>query len=51
METWAAFIGDPTVADSILDRLVQRAIRLELRGPSLREKEIYGGVPRNEEAK
>lgn len=51
VETWAAFIGDPTVADSILDRLVQRAIRLELRGPSLREKEIYGGVPRNEEAK
>lgn len=51
VETWTAFIGDPTVADSILDRLVQRAIRLELKGPSLREKEIYGGVPQDDETK
>lgn len=49
VETWSAFIGDPTVADSILDRLVQRAIRLELKGPSLREKEVYGGVPQRDE--
>lgn len=51
VETWAAFIGDPTVADSILDRLVQRAVRLELKEPSLREKEIYGGVPLDEQLK
>ena len=48
VETWGAFIGDPPVADSILDRLVRRAVRLELKGPSLREKEIYGGVPQDE---
>lgn len=45
VEVWAQFIGDPTVSDSILDRLVPRAIRLTLNGPSLREKEQYGGVP------
>ena len=45
VEVWAQFIGDPTVADSILDRLVPRAIRLALTGPSLREKEQYGGIP------
>lgn len=33
------------MSDSILDRLVPRAIRLTLNGPSLREKEQYGGVP------
>lgn len=51
VETWAAFVGDPTVADSILDRFVQRVIRLELKGPLLREKEIYVGVPQDEETK
>ena len=32
-----AQIGDPTVADSILDRLVRNAHRLELSGESLRK--------------
>jgi len=31
-------IGDPTLADSILDRLVHNAHRLELRGESMRQK-------------
>jgi DNA replication protein DnaC len=34
---WHAQIGDPTVADSILDRLVHAAHRLELRGDSIRK--------------
>jgi DNA replication protein DnaC len=34
---WHAQIGDPTVADSILDRLVHAAHRLELRGDSMRK--------------
>ncbi len=35
---WHEQIGDPTVADSILDRLVHNAYRLELNGESMRKK-------------
>lgn len=35
---WHAQIGDPTVADSILDRLVHAAHRIELQGESMRKK-------------
>jgi DNA replication protein DnaC len=35
---WHAQIGDPTIADSILDRLVHNAHRIELKGESLRRK-------------
>jgi DNA replication protein DnaC len=31
-------IGDPTLADSILDRLVHNAHRIEMRGESMRKK-------------
>jgi len=34
---WHELIGDPTVADAILDRLVHNAYRLELKGESLRK--------------
>jgi DNA replication protein DnaC len=34
---WHEQIGDPTVADGILDRLVHNAHRLELRGESMRK--------------
>jgi DNA replication protein DnaC len=36
--SWHAQIGDPTVADSILDRLVHNAHRIELKGESMRKK-------------
>jgi DNA replication protein DnaC len=36
---WHDIIAEPTVADSILDRLLSNAHRLELKGPSLRRKE------------
>jgi DNA replication protein DnaC len=36
--SWHAQIGDPTLADSILDRLVHNAHRIELKGESLRRK-------------
>lgn len=36
--SWHAQIGDPTSADSILDRLVHNAHRIELRGESMRKK-------------
>jgi DNA replication protein DnaC len=35
---WHEQIGDPTLADGILDRLVHNAHRIELRGESMRKK-------------
>ena len=34
-DCWHGLIGDPTVADSILDRMVHHAHRFELQGESL----------------
>lgn len=36
--SWHAQIGDPTAADSILDRLVHNAHRIELKGDSMRKR-------------
>jgi DNA replication protein DnaC len=36
VESWHAQIGDPTIADSILDRLVHSAYRIEMDGESMR---------------
>jgi DNA replication protein DnaC len=38
-ERWHDYLGDPTVADAILDRLVHRAHTLALAGPSRRKTE------------
>ena len=38
VESWHAQIGDPTIADSILDRLVHNAYRIEMNGESIRKK-------------
>ena len=35
---WHSQIGDPTMADSILDRLVHNAHRVEMKGESMRKK-------------
>ena len=35
---WHEQIGDPTIADGILDRLVHNAHRIEMRGESMRKK-------------
>lgn len=37
---WHEQIGEPTLADSILDRLVHNAYRIELEGASLRKRKI-----------
>lgn len=37
VDQWHEYIGEPTVADAILDRLVHRAHRIELRGESMRK--------------
>jgi len=41
--SWHAQIGDPTIADSILDRLVHNAHRIELKGESMRRKRTSKG--------
>ena len=48
---WHAQIGDPTVADSILDRLVHAAHRLELHGDSIQKlRGRPGGAPETKTA-
>lgn len=37
--TWHDALGDPTLADAILDRLVHNAHRIELRGESMRKRQ------------
>jgi DNA replication protein DnaC len=46
---WHDQIGDPTVADSILDRLVHNAHRIELAGASMRKSK--NGKPSDEKSK
>ena len=36
---WHEYIGDPTLADAILDRLTHKAHRMELKGESMRRKQ------------
>lgn len=38
IERWHEWIGDPTLADAILDRLVHNAHRVALTGPSMRKE-------------
>ena len=38
MEHWHAWIGDATLADAILDRIMQRNHRITLTGDSLRNE-------------
>ena len=38
VDRWHDLIGEPTLADAILDRIVHNAHRLQLRGESLRKK-------------
>jgi DNA replication protein DnaC len=38
VEKWHSVIGDPTLGDAILDRLVHNAHKIVLKGDSLRKK-------------
>ena len=37
IDEWQYLIGDPTLADAILDRLVHNAYKINLRGDSMRK--------------
>lgn len=43
VENWHEAVGDPTLADAILDRLVHNAYRIELKGESIRKAK---GIPK-----
>jgi DNA replication protein DnaC len=47
-DRWHEHLGDPTVADAILDRVVHRAHRLTLGGPSRRKATGNGSAPTSE---
>ncbi|MCY1308419.1 hypothetical protein D9M70_584260 [compost metagenome] len=38
VENWHKLIGDPTLADAILDRLMHNAYRIQLKGESMRKQ-------------
>lgn len=38
VDTWHAVIGDPTLADAVLDRVVHASHRIELKGESMRRR-------------
>src|SRR3954468_10897587 len=42
---WHELVGDPTIGDAILDRVVHRAHRIELKGPSLRKRAVAASPP------
>jgi DNA replication protein DnaC len=39
VERWHDVLGDPTLADAILDRLVHNAYKLNLEGDSMRKRQ------------
>ena len=39
VKSWHTYLSEPTVADAILDRVLSQAIRIELKGKSLRWKD------------
>lgn len=50
VDKWHDYIGDPTIADAILDRLAHSAHRIELRGESLRKQHALALMPKEEKS-
>ena len=40
VDRWHEIIGDPTLADAILDRLIHNSYRIELKGGSMRRQDL-----------
>lgn len=47
---WHAMIGEPTIADAILDRIVHNAHRIELKGDSMRRKDRTPDLTENQKS-
>jgi hypothetical protein len=41
---WHEIIGDPTLGDAILDRIIHRSHRIELKGESLRKRQALAAA-------
>jgi IstB-like ATP binding protein len=41
---WHEIIGDPTLGDAILDRVIHRSHRIEMKGESLRKRQALAAV-------
>lgn len=50
IDRWHAYLGDPTLADAILDRLVHNAYRLVLKGESMRARRAHPNATAEETA-
>jgi DNA replication protein DnaC len=48
VDTWHRVVGDPSMADAVLDRLNSNAYRIELDGPSMRPKRPSDSGPDTE---
>ena len=49
LEKWHNSIGDPTMADAILDRLVHNAYKINLKGESMRKRKSALTAPMGDE--
>jgi len=49
VDKWHDTIGDPTLADAILDRLVHNAYKINLRGESMRKRKSLLTAPTSSE--
>lgn len=49
VENWHEYVGDPTIADALLDRLLNNAHRLPLKGESMRKKTNHLTVREHQE--
>ncbi len=41
---WHEIIGDPTLGDAIMDRVIHRSRRIELKGESLRKRQALAAA-------
>ncbi len=46
VSSWHEVIGEPTIADAVLDRIIHSSYRIELKGPSMRKRRQDGGKDR-----
>ena len=44
VSSWAQYINDATYADSIMDRVVRNAHRIQIKGESMRQSPKYGAI-------
>lgn len=49
LDKWHDIIGDPTLADAILDRLVHNAYKVNLKGESMRKRKTKLTAPTGSE--